>query len=266
MGLQFERGDAQEPRGHAILYARVSGSERYVATYCIVLPISFSMAKYLPPMLSGQLGGLEAASEGMSVVPIPPMLEDIADLANLRQQAERRDDDLCDMGTIALGDDSQRMTFAAQGCGEYGQLYERYQSRWPAVETEPTPPPLDDVNVDDMLSDILPERARLSELSRLIGQARYAIETDDRRQLDETTLNMKRLARSLPEKYRATLLVDSALRRDDTGPRLAELYLQRAFKLADEDYIGIPPIDEQIHALQGGHDGDHSGDNEPDQN
>jgi hypothetical protein len=263
MGLQFERGDAQEPRGHAILYARVSGSERYVATYCIVLPISFSMAKYLPPMLSGQLGGLEAMGEGMSVVPIPPMLEDVPDLASLRQQAERRDDDLCDMGTIALGDDSQRMTFAAQGCGEYGQLYERYQSRWPAVETAPAPAtaPLDDVNVDDMLSDILPERARLSELSRLIGQARYAIETDDRRQLDETTLNMKRLARSLPEKYRANLLVDSALRRDDAGPRLAELFLQRAFTLADEDYIGIPPIDEQIRALQGGHDGE----TEPDQ-
>ena len=81
MGLQFERGNAQEPRGHAILYARVSGSERYVATYCIVLPISFSMAKYLPPMLSGQLGGMEAMSEGMSVVPIPPMLEDVPDLA-----------------------------------------------------------------------------------------------------------------------------------------------------------------------------------------
>src|SRR4051812_16275741 len=165
MGLQFERGDAQTPQGHAILYARVSGgAERYVATYCIVLPISFSMAKYLPPMLSGQLGGLESMSEGLSVVPIPPMLEDVADFASLRQQAERRDDDLCDMGTIALGDDSQRMTFAAQGCGEYGQLYERYQSRWPTVATEPAPAPLGDVDVDDMLSDILPERARLSEL------------------------------------------------------------------------------------------------------
>jgi hypothetical protein len=257
MGLQFERGDAQTPRGHAILYARVSGAaERYVATYCVVLPISFSMAKYLPPMLSGQLGGIEAMSEGLSVVPIPPMLEDVSDLETLRQQAERRDDDLCDMGVIALGDDSQRMTFAAQGCGEYGQLYERYQSRWPTIAPTPQQPPLDDVSVDDMLSDILPERARLSELSRLIGQARYAIETDDRHQLDETTLSMKRLARSLPEKYRATLLVDSALRRDDTGPRLAELYLQRAFKLADEDYIGIPPIDEQIRTLQGEHDVD----------
>jgi hypothetical protein len=252
MGLQFERGDAQTPRGHAILYARVSGgAERYVATYCVVLPISFSMAKYLPPMLSAQLGGLEAMGEGMSVVPIPPMLEDVSDLEGLRQQAERRDDDLCDMGVIALGDDSQRMTFAAQGSSEYGQLYERYQARWPTIAPAPEQTPLDDVNVDDMLSDILPERARLSELSRLIGQARYAIETADRQQLDETTLNMKRLARSLPEKYRANLLVESALRTDDTGPRLAELYLQRAFKLADEDYSGIRPIDEQIRALQG---------------
>jgi hypothetical protein len=259
MALRFELGDSDAPRGHAVLYARVSGgaggAERYVATYCIVLPIAFSMAKYLPPMLAGQMG-MEAMGEGLSVVPIPPMLEDVADIAALRQTAERRDDDLCDLGTIALGDDSQRMFFGAQAAQEYGQIYARYQERWPSVPgpsgaTAETAP-LDEVDVDAVVTAILPERARLTEMARLLGQARYAMEVGDRQALDEATRELKRIARSLPEKYRADRLVSAALRDDVDGPRLAELYLQRAFKLADEDYIGIPPLDEQIKAIEGG--------------
>lgn len=257
MALRFELGDADAPRGHAVLYARVSGAgERFVATYCIVLPIAFSMAKYLPPMLAGQMGAEGMMGEGPTIMPIPPMLEDVPDMAALRQAAERRGDDLCELGTIALGDDSQRMFFGAQAAQEYGQLYARYQERWPS---SPTPSaaaaeesaPLAEVDVDDVVTAILPERARLTELSRLLGQARYAMEVGDRHALDEATRDLKRMARSLPEKYRADRLVGVGLRDDAEGPRLAELYLQRAFKLADEDYIGIPPLDEQIKALEG---------------
>lgn len=259
MALRFEQGDADAPRGHAVVYARVSGAgaERYVATYCIVLPIAFSMAKYLPPLLAGQMGMEAMASEGLSVMPIPPMLEDVPDIAALRAAAERRDDDLCDLGTIALGDDSQRMFFGAQAAQEYGQLYARYQETWPsgpapaASAASAEGAPLDEVDVDEVVTAILPERARLTEMARLLGQARYAMEVGDRHALDEATRELRRIARSLPEKYRADRLVGAALRDDVDGPRLAELYLQRAFKLADEDYIGIPPLDEQIRALEG---------------
>ena len=62
---------------------------------------------------------------------------------------------------------------------------------------------------------------------------------------------MRRIARSLPEKYRAELLVEAALREDATGARLAELYLQRGYKLADEDYANIPPLEREIRTLRG---------------
>jgi hypothetical protein len=256
MQLRFELGDAATPRGHAILYAHLSGApERYIATYCVVLPISFSMAKYLPPMLSGQFPA-EAMGEGLSVVPIPPMLEDVPDLGALRATATQRDDDLCDIGTLLLTDDSQRLVYATQACQEYGQLYARYRERWPEpplprpANPLPTEPAVE-VDVEEVATAMLPERQRLAELSRLISQARYAIEVGDRAGLEAASGDLGRIARSLPAKYRAEQLVEAALRRDTTGPQLAELYLQRAFKLADEDYIGIPPLDEQIRTLLG---------------
>jgi hypothetical protein len=252
--LRFELGDAQAPRGHAILFARAGGDVRHIlATYCIVLPIQFSIGKYLPPMFASQLPleGLRDAS-AMSVVPIPPMLEDVPSLATLRQLAERRADDLCDMGTIYLSDDSHRMSLAAEASAQYSQLYAEYMQRWPSPDVVAPAEPVAELDVNEVLAEVLPERDRLGELARLVGQARYAIDGHDQRLLDEVTRAMQRIARSLPEKYRADQLVEAALRHDTIGPRLAELYLQRAYKLLDEDYSDIPPIERDIRALRDG--------------
>ncbi len=257
MPLRFELGDSATPRGHAILFARVGGeADRIVATYCVVLPIQFSIGKYLPPILSGQIPmeGLRDASV-MSVVPMPPMLEDAPALPQLRQLADRRGDDLCDLGILYISDDSQRMTFAAEASQEYGQLYTAYVQRWPQVhEPQVTANPLDALRIEDVMAEVLPERDRLGELARLIGQARYAIEGHDQRLLDTVTASMRRIAQSLPEKYRAEPLVEAALRIDAVGPRLAELYLQRAYKLLEEEYADIPPIEREIRTLRGEHD------------
>jgi len=253
MQLRFELGDSDAPRGHAILYARLGsgGAARIAATYCVVLPIQFSIGKFLPPILSGQIpmeGLAEAAMT--SVVPIPPMLEDIPSFDHLRQLAERRGDDLCDVGIVFITDDRQRMAYAAEACQSYGQLYEEYTQRWPAIESAPPSGPLGELDVGDVMAEVLPERDRLGELARLIGQARYAMDGSDRRLLDEASRTMHRIARSLPEKYRADQLVAAALNADATGTQLAGLYLQRAHKLLDEDYAAIPPIEEQIRALR----------------
>ena len=252
--LRFELGDAQAPRGHALLYARVSGGDRIVATYCVVLPIQFSIAKYLPPMFTGQ-APLDALNEGVSPVnamPIPPMFEDVSSLDMLRQLAEKRADDLCDMGTLALSDDNARLQFAAEGSAEYGEMYSSYQARWPAVASAQEETPLDDLDVDDVLASMLPERDRLGEIAKLISQARYALELGDSRALDRVTEDMRRLARPLPEKYHANQLIEAALGADPLGPKLAGLYLQRAYKILDEDYMSIPPIDAEIRALREG--------------
>ncbi|MEO7000846.1 MAG: hypothetical protein ABI068_03500 [Ktedonobacterales bacterium] len=274
MDLRFELGDSQQPRGHAILFASVrsSGGEQTLATYCVVPPIQFAIGKYLPPLLVGQMPAEalgESASE--SALPIPPMLETTAGLDALRQLAEHRGDDLCDLGTILINDDTQRLAYAAEAAASYGSLYARYLSRWQAeapqssVSTSSTsstsfgfgssrsstgPSPLDDIDVDAVMVSVRPERDRLSEMARLVGQARYAMDGADARLLAEVSAQLKRLAASLPEKYRADQLAEAALRRDATGPQLAGLYLQRAYKLLDEDYIDIPPIEQQIRELR----------------
>ena len=255
MQLRFELGDSQAPRGHAILYGRAGGNAGgLIATYCVVLPIQFSIGKYLPPILSGQvpMEGLQDA-EAMSVVPIPPRLEDVPGLAQLRQLAERRGDDLCDLGTIFISDERQRMAYAAEASQTYGELYGEYLRRWPEVTTPGAQAaiPLDDLQVEDVMAEVLPERDRLGELGRLIGQARYAIDGHDQRLLASVTTSMRRIAQSLPEKYRANLLVEAALRPDASGARLAELYIQRAYKLLEEDYANIPPIESEIRSLRG---------------
>jgi hypothetical protein len=259
MSLQFETGNAEQPRGHAILYARLSGSgERYVATYCVTPPIAFSLGKFLPPILGGQIPFDELREAGgMNPIPIPPMLEDVENIETLRMLADRRGDDLCYLGVLLISDDTQRLAFAAEATADYGRAYASYQERWPVV-TEPneratptTSTPLTDDDARDMVTSLLPERDRLSELSRLIGQSRYAMEIHDERQLSDVASQMRRIAATLPEKYRAGLLVAAALRTDTAGAQLAELYLQRAYKLLDEDYTGIPPIEQRIRELRG---------------
>jgi hypothetical protein len=254
MQLSFDLGDRQAPRGHAILYAHAGEDRSHIlATYCVILPIQFSIGKFLPPMLSSQLSleGLRD-SDAMSVVPIPPILEDAPPLAQLHQLAERRGDDLCDIGTIFISDDGQRMTYAAEACQAYAQLFADYVSRWPVVaetSTVGSETPVDDLNVEEVLAGVLSERDRLAELARMVGQVGYAREGHDQRLLEEVTQSMRRLARTLPEKYRANQLVDVVTKADAASPRLAELYIQRAYKLADEEYADIPAIDSEIRAL-----------------
>ena len=264
MQLSFDLGDPQAPRGHAIVYAHAGDNRSHIlATYCVVLPIQFSIGKFLPPMLASQLPmeGLQDP-EAISVVPMPPILEDAPSLDQLRLVAERRGDDLCDIGTIFISDDSQRMTYAAEACQSYAQLFADYVRTWPNVvaeNPEVSATPLDELNVEEVLAGVLSERDRLADLVGMVGQARYAIEGHDQRLLEEVTQSMRRLARTLPEKYRANQLIDVATRGDGTSPRLAELYIKRAYKLADEEYADIPAIDSEIRSMQEG-DESHEGD------
>jgi hypothetical protein len=251
--LRFELGDPQAPRGHALVFARSSNAMGPVlATYCVVLPVAFSIGKYLPPMFAAQMPmeGLRD-THTLGVVPIPPMLEEVPNVETLRQSAERRGDDLCDIGTLLLTDDSQRVAYAAEAAAAYGQLFANYVANWPAVAVTPASPAERELEVEDVLAEVLSERDRLAELARSLGTLRYAMEGNDRRLREETVRSMRRIAMGLAQKYRTDQLIEAALRPDDQGAHLAQLYLQRAYKLVDEDYAAIPPIEREIRELQG---------------
>ena len=48
MQLVFERGEAQRPKGHALIYFRDSDGAGVLATYVVIPPISIDFSKYLP--------------------------------------------------------------------------------------------------------------------------------------------------------------------------------------------------------------------------
>jgi hypothetical protein len=257
MSIRFLRGDPQAPKGHAIFIARsATDSHTVLATYCVVPPMPLSLAKYLPSFLASQLSpeDLQEATN-VPVMPIPPMLEEGSALERLQILAERRDDDLCDIGTVNPKDEGARMQLVAQGCQEYGQYYVNFASTFaqiPSIAEVPDEAPiaLDDLDAEDLLVQTMTDRQRLAELGKLIGVARYALEGHDSQQLQETKQRMQRVAAPLADKYRTSELMAAAFDPGDRGARLAELYLERAYKLLDEEYADIPGIERTIRELQ----------------
>ena len=258
MQLRFLQGDAQAPKGHAILFARSStGTQRVFAVYCVVLPIRFSIGKFIPPILAAQMppeGLSEAAS--MNCVPIPPMLEEVESLDELERLAELRDDDLCEINALVRAEDeASRLALPAEVSKAYSDLYAAHinaalsQRGLPSRSERIGDVPLDDLDVDSVLGSVLSERDRLNELAKLIGTARYALEGKDSRALRETEQKLRRTAGPLPEKYKASELITAALEPNERGWKLAQLYLERAYKLVDEHYAEIPRIERDIREL-----------------
>ena len=257
MTIRFLHGDPQAPKGHAIFIARSTTDDRTVlATYCVVPPMPLSLAKYLPSFLASQLSpeDLQEATN-VPVMPIPPMLEEGSTLQRLQMLAERRDDDLCDIGTVNPKDEGARMQLVAQGCQEYGQFYVNYASTFAQVPSsaaveEEAPIALDDLDTDELLIQTMTDRQRLAELGKLVGVARYALEGHDTQQVQETKQRMRRVAQPLADKYRSSELMAAVFDPNERGARLAELYLERAYKLLDEEYAEIPRIERAIRDLQ----------------
>jgi hypothetical protein len=256
MSIRFLRGDSQAPKGHAIFVARSSNDARSIlSTYCVVPPIPLSLAKYLPSFLASQLSQEELQdATNVPVMPIPPMLEEGSSLEHLQTLADRRDDDLCEIGTVNPREEAQRMQLVAQACQEYGQYYVSYAAAFtdtPSIEAvEDEPAVLDDLDAEELLIQTMTDRQRLAELGKLIGVARYALEGRDTQSLQETKRRMQRITSLMPDKYRSSELINAAVDPSDKGSRLAELYLERGYKLLDEEYAEIPRIERAIRELQ----------------
>src|SRR5438105_3167341 len=174
MTIRFLRGDFQAPKGHAIFIARSTANPNIVlATYCVVPPTPLSLAKYLPSFLASQLSpeDLQDATN-VPVMPIPPMLEEGSTLEHLQVLADRRDDDLVDLGSINPRDDGARMQLVAQGCQEYGQYYVSYAANFAKLAfvepAEEESAPLDDLDAEELLIQTMTDRERLAELSKLV--------------------------------------------------------------------------------------------------
>lgn len=251
MDLVFERGEASAPRGHALLYFRESGGAgKLYSTYVVVLPISIDLVKYMPPFLANQLPNVNA--QELSAFAFPPMPEEAGGLAQLESLAAARGDDLLFGGDVAPAQ-VQEMLLRVNGVvQQYAERYQGYIGGAAQAEGIAAPEALGGHNVNEVLFELMSERDRLGELSKLTGRLRFAVEGNDARQMQDAEDEVRVLSRYLPDRYRIDALLRAAKDPSRVGGDLAQLYLERCYKLADEDYPSLQDIEGRIRGLEAG--------------
>ncbi len=251
MMLTFDRGDAHRPKGHALLYFRSwSDPAAVYATYLIVPPIAVEITKYIPPMFAAQFQ--QMGRMGIGVFPYPPIPEKVESHGLLERMAQARDDDLLFGGSVDTSSPERLLHAASEAAQQYFESYSNFFGSLPAeAEPEPLPQESGSVNVSEVLYGLMSERDRLGELVKLSGQLRYALAGGDKRLAEDIVAEIKQLAKHLPEKYRVVETAEAAGRPGPDGEKLTQLYLDRAFKLIDEDYERVRALEAEIQGLKG---------------
>ena len=246
MDLEFRRGDRERPRGHALAFFEAPDG-RILATYLVVAPIAIDLAKYMPPMFAGQMPS--RAVQDATAMPLPPLPEEIAGgVPALERLAGLREDDLIACGALDPSQVDRMLMGAAEAGQRYVALYRAWLERAPedapaAIENAPS------LDVDEVMFSLMGDHDRVAEIAKLVGKLRYALGTGDQQLADETTGQMARVGNHLGEKYRIAQLIEAAQRPDDRGARLAELHVDRCYKLAAEEYMALGPIETEIRRL-----------------
>ena len=250
MQLIFEKGSSSSPRGHVLLYFRdaVNPDEVY-ATYLVVLPIPIELSKYVPPMMAGKIPQMDAKT--ISAVPLPPIPERVENVSHLHALAEAREDDLIDCGTFNTGDVEAAMSIVSDIAQRYAEMWAERVTQIHSDETSAVDVDESELDVNAVMYGLMSEQQRLAELTKLAGRLRYAVDGQDEVARNEVLNEIRHLDQHLPDKYDLGRFVEVAQQPDQKGARLAQLYIDRYFKLYDEKYEDVLKIDEEIASLTG---------------
>ena len=251
--LTFRAGDPDRPRGHALVFFRDGESPDDVwATYLVVAPIKMDLGKYIPAAFASQLSGQLAASQP-TAYPLPPVPEKFeGGLPALERLADLRGDDLIDGGVLRMSDPLYALQPVTDLGAQYAERCTAFFESQPVISApgEPARGIGGSTDVDDLLLQVMPDREKVGRLARLTGTLRYAIDGGDVRLIDETIGEMARVAHHLSEKYRPTELIAAAREPGAHSAELTQLYLERCYRLVDEDYRALAELDARIEALR----------------
>ena len=271
MDLIFDRGDPQNPRGHALLYFRVDTEPDIVyATYVVTLPVKSDLTKYVPPFLASHLGNLPLSD--LSAFAMPPVPEAVGSYADLERLSQLREDDLVYGGNMFSFDLPRMMETATEAVQTYSSLCSdtlamtgtaaegaaaaigeelRETLETPAApEPEPEQERDDSYNVNEVLFSFMSESDKLGELSGLLGRLRFAVDGSDQATADEVGAEITVLARHLPENFRVNDLLEAARDNSDRSAQLAKLYIDRCFRLSAGDALAAIELEAQIQLLK----------------
>ena len=273
MDLQFEIGDPLRPRGHALLYYRVDTEPGNVyGTYIITLPITADLTKYVPPFLAAHLGSSGSGPlANFSAFAMPPMSELVeGGYDHLVRLANRRGDDLVYGGNMFSYDLARMMESVARAVQEYSEACSHADPGSGAASV-----PADDaalpeavsgllaggddageadaaggLGVNEVLWSFMSEGDRLAEMGRLLGRLRFAQEGSDDAAIADIIAEMTALGRHLPAEFSIDALVAAAGDTSPNGSQLAQLYLDRCYRLSSGDTEQVRRIDEAIRNLE----------------
>ena len=257
MDLTFERGDPQHAKGHALVYFRVNTEpDRVYATYVVTLPVKADLAKYVPPFLASHLGNLPL--NDFSAFAMPPVPEPVASYNELELLSRLRDDDLVFGASMFSFDLPRMMEAVTEAVQAYSRLCAGLVSRAAAPElaaAEEERPGAqsqsDDrgYGVNEVLFSLLSEGDKLGELARLLSKLRFAVEGRDASTTDEAVEEITTLARYLPEDFQVLTLLSVARDTSPKSSRLAQLYLERCFRLSAGDFSSARSLEAQIRGI-----------------
>ena len=259
MDLTFDRGDYRRPKGHALVYFRVdTEAGQLYATYVVILPVKADFGKYVPPFLASHLGNLPL--NDFSAFAMPPVPEPVDGYQELQRLSELREDDLIFGSSMFSFDLPRMMESTTEAVQAYAQLCADYFDRGsvsaPPQRAAVGSPEADAADsdtsyqVNEVLFSLMGERDKLAELSRLLGKLQFAQEGRDANMTGEVTEEITALSRHLPEEFQVPNLLAAAREATAKGSRLAQLYLDRCFRLSDGDAGSAQALAAQIAELQ----------------
>ena len=252
MDFTFDKGSQDSPKGHAILYFRsVDDHDQCWATYIVILPILVDVSKYVPPFLMNQMG--EIGPTDLSAFAFPPAPEQVNGFGYIEELASGRDDDVLYGGTMNTSDIPSALMVVNEAIAWYAQLYA--DNTAPETESDPSDVSIDALpgfGVNEVLYELMSDADKLGELTRQVGRLRDALNIGDRGLAEDTQQEIAILGHHLPDNHQITELVDAARSGDDTGAKLADLYLQRCFHLISEEYMKVGEVESQIRQLKAG--------------
>jgi hypothetical protein len=241
--LNFEIGTQKNPKGHAMLYYKSTASNKVYATYVVVLPLAVDISRYIPPLLANQVENFKAAD--LTSFAFPPVPEEAESFAAIKSLAKIRGDDVLFGGSIDPGKLSESLTDVNEIVNAYTKIYKEDIEESIRLDDHGS----DEFSVGSVVYELMGERDKVSELSKLISKLQFAVEGTDEALLRDTEAEVQALSRYLPDRWNVARLIENAKKSSPEGTKLAQLYLERCYKLLDEDYKGLKSIDEAISLL-----------------
>ena len=246
MNFTFERGSAENPRGHALIYFQSSrDADELLATYLVVLPIQVDVSKYVPPFLMNQLSDI--GPKELSAFAFPPAPEAVSSMRYIEDLAEARADDIIFGGSVSTTDSMSLLGTVNEAIAWYAELCSGQIEPPPAIVEEN---PGSSLSVNDVMYGLMGDQDKLNELTRLVGRLRDAVGSGDNALAGETRTEILTLGRHLPENHQVLRLADAAGSVGDGGSQLANLYLQRCFHLMAEEYVKLGQVEEEIRGIE----------------